>query len=209
MKLTYFNGRGLAETTRCMLKLADVLFEDDRVEVLFETPGDFSTMTRPDFEERKQQFEFEISMNKLPLLTTDDAQFGQSKAIERYVARKLGYMGNTEIESAQIDALCEHVRDFKDSYKQAKREKLLENWWPAFVQQTELLDKIIPTFLEQYTTPTLVHITLYNFYHNFFDDTQMVQKALQNCAKLQSMCNMIKYNPRMVSWEKERPKTAF
>ena len=209
MRLTYFNGRGLAETTRCMFKLADASFVDDRIEIDFKTPGDFSTMTRPDFDARKHQCEFECSMNRLPLLADGGALIAQSKAIERYVARKLGYMGDTEAESAQIDAICEHIRDFKDAYKQAKREGALDAWRPSFTQQTELLNKIVPAFLEKCTTPTLAHVALYNFYHGFFDDDEMARQALENCPKLRSMCNMIKYNPRMVIWEQERPKTAF
>ena len=34
---------------------------------------------------------------------------GQSKTIERFVARRHGFMGDTELEAARIDMICEHV----------------------------------------------------------------------------------------------------
>lgn len=43
-------------------------------------------------------------------------QFGQSHAINRYVAKKHGWMGKNDEEAAVIDALYEHVRDIKDAF---------------------------------------------------------------------------------------------
>ena len=42
------------------------------------------------------------------------AEIGQSKAIERYIARRYGLLGANEIEAAQIDAITEHIRDAKE-----------------------------------------------------------------------------------------------
>lgn len=209
MKITYFDSRGLADVTRCMFKMADVPFEDDRLASFFTRPGDFTTITCPEFDRRKQNCEFETSMNKLPLfVTSDGTQFGQSKAIERYVARTLGYMGTTEVECAQIDAICEHIRDLKDSYTKAKLQESLKAWCAGFIKDTILLNDIIPIFLKQSSTPTLAHIALYNFYYDIID-TEMCRKALETCTTLRSMCNMIKYNPRIVDWEKHRPNAVF
>ena len=40
--------------------------------------------------------------------------FGQSKSIERYLARRVGLYGANELEAAQIDSFGEHLRDLKD-----------------------------------------------------------------------------------------------
>ena len=37
-------------------------------------------------------------------------EIGQSKSIERYLAKKLGLLGRSDVEAAQIDAFTEHVR---------------------------------------------------------------------------------------------------
>ena len=55
------------------------------------------------------------NMNRVPVLEVRDAEgtlqatVGQSKAIERFVARQLHFMGRNEIEAAQIDMICEHM----------------------------------------------------------------------------------------------------
>jgi prostaglandin-H2 D-isomerase / glutathione transferase len=209
MKLTYFNARGLSETIRYMFAVADEAYEDFRIPFTLETPGDFSTISRPVFDEMKAEGSFRASMDKLPLLTVDGTHLAQSKAIERFVARRLGFMGYTDLEAAQIDAICEHVRDLKDSYKKAKAEGELEIWWPKFLSLSDALNAAIPEFLLATTRPTLAHITLYNFYNCFFDDVANAQKSVQHCPTIASMCLLVKNDPRVVAWEKNRPSTPF
>ena len=45
--------------------------------------------------------------------------FGQSKSIERYLARRVGLYGANELEAAQIDSFGEHLRDLKDLHGKA------------------------------------------------------------------------------------------
>ena len=93
--------------------------------------------------------------------------------------------------------------------KKAKNEKDLLNWWPKFSSLSESLNAAIPEFLLATTKPTLAHITLYNFYHCFFDDIENAQKAVGNCGKIVSMCLLVKHNPQVIEWEKTRPETPF
>ena len=53
----------------------------------------------------------------------DGVKVGQSKAIERYLARELGLMGSNALEAAQVDQLGETVRDIKDAYQKARNIK--------------------------------------------------------------------------------------
>lgn len=53
------------------------------------------------------------NLNRAPILYYKGQPISQSKTIERFVARKLGFMGADEIEEAQIDAITEHIRDVK------------------------------------------------------------------------------------------------
>jgi hypothetical protein len=41
---------------------------------------------------------------------------GQSKTIERFVARQHGFLGSNELEAAQVDMICEHMRDIKQMF---------------------------------------------------------------------------------------------
>ena len=72
----------------------------------------------------------EKSMGKVPFLVVKDeggneVTICQSKAIERYLAHRYGFMGSSELEAAQIDSLCECVRDFKDLYQPVSKLNML------------------------------------------------------------------------------------
>ena len=57
----------------------------------------------------------------MPLLYIDGkAAIGQSKAIERYLAKAFGFMGANPIEEAQVDMWIEHLRDIQDAFGKAK-----------------------------------------------------------------------------------------
>ena len=51
-----------------------------------------------------------------PVLHVGDKQIGQSKAIERYIAKLTNMMGTNDIEAAQIDCVTEHIRDIKGTW---------------------------------------------------------------------------------------------
>ena len=60
-------------------------------------------------------------MGRLPILTVDGKyQIGQSKAIERYLAKKFGFFGSTLEEEARIDSIGEHIRDLVQQFSTAK-----------------------------------------------------------------------------------------
>ena len=116
MKLSYFDARGVAETTRYMLAVTKTPYEDFRYGFTFGTPGDFSTVQRPEFDAAKAAGKLDANLGRLPLLEIDGQVFGQSKTIERFVAKRVGMMGANAVEEAQIDCVCEHLRDCKDKY---------------------------------------------------------------------------------------------
>ena len=93
-----------------MLALGEVDYDDNRFEM---TPG---SMESPSFQKAKISGELALNLNRAPVLITPEGHvIGQSKAIERYLARKHGLMGSSDVEAAQIDCVCEHIRDLKDA----------------------------------------------------------------------------------------------
>eukprot|EP00913_Durusdinium_trenchii_P015142 g14203.t1 len=78
-KLTYFDIRGLAENSR--------------------------TIKRPEFDAMKAAGQLDSSLGKVPLLEVDGAKIGQSKAIERFLAKELGMMGSNSVEVPHIDSI--------------------------------------------------------------------------------------------------------
>ena len=113
MKLTYFNGKGNAEVSRMILHLAQVDFEDVRAGKHFE------------WQTAKEAGLYGANLNRLPVLTWDGIEIGQTKAIERFLAKRYGMLGTHDVETAQIEAVVEHVTDVRMALRdiKARREK--------------------------------------------------------------------------------------
>ncbi|PAV65608.1 hypothetical protein WR25_12301 [Diploscapter pachys] len=94
-KLYYFEGRGLGEASRQLFALADVPFEDVR-------------LTKETFVELKSKFPY----GQVPVLEIDGVQVPQSVAIARFLAKKFGFSGKTEVEQALVDGICDQWKDF-------------------------------------------------------------------------------------------------
>lgn len=128
-KLIYFNFRGMAEITRMMFKLSNVPFEDFRYHVCTQT------MDRKEFENDKSKYPFLA----LPVLELEDGlMIPQSKAIERYVAKQLGYWGTNDVEAALIDSYCEFIIDIKQKFNAVKSAYGIKNvthWVPITEQE--------------------------------------------------------------------------
>ena len=117
MKLSYFDARGVAETTRYMLAVTKARARTSAT-VYLRTPGDFSTVQRPEFDAAKAAGKLDANLGRLPLLEDDG-----DRPVENhrgFVAKRVGMMGANAVEEAQIDCVCEHLRDCKDKYMKAK-----------------------------------------------------------------------------------------
>ena len=146
MKLVYFNGRGLAETSRLVLALNKVDYEDFRYPLKIIDWASYN-MERVEFNNDKESGKLVNSLNKLPFLEVDGQIVAQSKSIERFLARKYNMMGDNELEAARIDSICECVRDFKDAYQKVRKlsdeekENGMKEWFSEIlVEKMTLLD---------------------------------------------------------------------
>ena len=107
--LTYFDGRGLAEVSR----------------TLFATSGRFPwnggyedvRLSRESFAKSRGSGDLARNLGRVPVLNHDGFVLGQSAAIARYVARHVNMYGRNITESAEIDAMTEHVADIKTAYR--------------------------------------------------------------------------------------------
>mmetsp|Transcript_78146 Transcript_78146/g.171327 ORF Transcript_78146/g.171327 Transcript_78146/m.171327 type:complete len:229 (-) Transcript_78146:206-892(-) len=222
-KLTYFDLRGLGETARWLFKIAKVDFEDNRLSMKFGTPGDFSTLIAPEFTAMKEAGELDASMNKVPMLEVDGKKIGQSKAIERFLAREFGFMGADSVEAAQIDQLCETVIDFKNAYQKVKgiqdateKEAAMKKWFeedlPANVA---LAEKSVPPgpgpFLVG-SKVSLADLVWYSFLAApkgyFYDDNAEGAKAsMDKCPRIKASTEAVAQIPELQEWLKTRPDT--
>jgi glutathione S-transferase len=95
-KLIYFDGRGLAETARMLFRAAGQKFEDSRYPIAMKD-GQYS---RPEWDADKSKYMYE----KIPVLEVDGGKhvIAQSKAIERFLARRFNLLGESDIDAAVI-----------------------------------------------------------------------------------------------------------
>ena len=214
LELVYFNGRGLAETSRILLALANQPYTDKRypLKVIDWKSHKFE---RKEFAEDKASGKLIKSLGKVPYLKTQDTVICQSKSIERYLSRKFGFMGINEEESAQIDAFCEHIRDIKASYQIPRK-------LAAGVEKTEVLEEFfkitLPTKLKDIENSleisdyvvgdkiSLADVTLFGLVE-FFDNKEGILSALPD--RLNVIYEKIAKNPIVKNWVENRPETPF
>ena len=77
---------------------------------------DFATWARPEFDAKQKAGDFTVNMDSCPVLSVNGVVVGQSKAIARLVAKKLGFFGASDVEAAQIDFIADHGYEMNDAF---------------------------------------------------------------------------------------------
>lgn len=217
MKLNYFDIRGLAEVSRLLFAGSKVDYEDFRYPLTFGTPGDFSTIQRAEFEAAKEKGEFDSALGKVPVLEYQGVKVGQSKAIERFIARKVGMMGSSEIEEFQIDSLACHVIDIKDAYKAAKeagkddKEAAMTKWFgETLPEKLALVEKSLPDAPGPWLVGNKMSYADVTYYYflldpkGFFDDIDGAAKALATAPRLNAACQAVLKDEGIAAWVNEK-----
>ncbi len=222
IELKYFDARGAAETARIILTFAGQEFKDSRYEI---TPG---TMSAPAFIEAKESGELDMNLGRAPLLVTEGGEvIGQSKAIERYLAKKFDLMGSSDVETAQIDCIAEHCRDVKDAavrkgfsfFSQKSDEE-------KAIARKEWFETDLPTLLEKIeksvgltskesgyavgNKSSYADITIFSLLKDCaVADQEDTLKAAEKCSALLKIADKIASDDKVAKWVENRPKTNF
>jgi len=207
-KLTYFNGRGLAEIIRLVLTAADVPFEDHRIEV-------------DDFPKVKQTLS--LPFHQVPIFEIDGKVIlCQSLAIARYLARKYNLAGKTDLEQAQADMIVDCFEDAykpvpkftryeQDPVKKAGLKKMyMEEQLPVFLSK---LEKLLVAnkggdgyFVGDGLTWADLH--LLNF-QGGFELRLGLPDVLEKCPKLNALFKKVSKLPKIAEYIAKRPVTGF
>ncbi|XP_072164680.1 S-crystallin SL11-like [Diadema setosum] len=204
-KLLYFNARGRAENARMMFTLAGVEFEDYRFK-----EGEWPTI-------KADTARFPLGQS--PSLIVDGKPIIQSRAINRFVARELGFYGANNQEATKIDMVCETLDDIsnkmipihyeKDEEKKAKdKENLRDN---VLKQMLAFLNKIIKNSGGSFfvgSKTSLADISLYNsmeYVKDMFPDMPLADVCPDIAYFLTSFENI----PAVAQYLKSRPQTPF
>lgn len=225
MQLKYFSARGAAETIRIILAVGGEDYDDIRYEI---TPG---TMDAPAFKEAKNNGDLVMNLDRAPILVTGPEPsdiIGQSKAIERFLARRYNLMGSSEVQAAQIDCVAEHCRDVKDAMmrkrfsafvrdrtdeqKAADQKQWFEEEMPAMLAKMEraiaLTSKAKGCAVGD--SLSLADLAIFSLlYDGFPIYKEPTLKAAERCSMLLEIVDSVKANPKVAEWLETRPESSF
>uniref|UniRef100_A0A914XF13 Glutathione S-transferase n=1 Tax=Plectus sambesii TaxID=2011161 RepID=A0A914XF13_9BILA len=204
-KLTYFDIMGLAEPIRLMFAQAGVEYEN----VMIPDEDD-----DPTWEKLKPT----TPHCQLPILEVDGKVLAQSVAISNYLAKKLGFDGQNEWESAKAQELVQAINDVRqqvrawrkeeDEKKKAEILKKLEHdvVTPYFDRHEKFLAKNgSGYFVGSHVTQADLHIfnTL-----QWWQNNHLFTEAFKNHPKIGEFVEKIANLPNIKKWIEKRPKTA-
>ena len=215
IKLNYFNGRGLAETSRLILAVSQQEYTDFRypLEILCWKNYNF---VKEEFEQDKKEGKLTKSLDKVPFLTVDNEVICQSKTIERYLARRYNLFGDNNIQAAQIDSICEWIRDYKQDYQKVRqlpdeeKEAGMTTWFTETLPAN--LGKLEAIVGETYAIGqrlSLADITIYSFITQFFDNHDAAYQATAETSHIRSVVDHVGNLNTIKDWLKKRPDTPF
>jgi len=206
--LKYFNVRVLGETSRLLFKLANVDFVDERYpRIPYEK--------EPSWELVKDSGQFPF--NKLPILIVDGKHtIGQSAAIERYIAKQLGFFGKDDLEAARIDSVLEQLGDIQSAfnvYRIASGEEKTQLKTKFYAEQLPEFARLYERWLKAEGTGHFVghsfsvaDVKVY-FRFSSYDDQDAVSAALKSAPLLHALIQKVANHPHIAKWVKERPVT--
>eukprot|EP00457_Paulinella_chromatophora_P007178 gb/GEZN01007199.1/.p1 GENE.gb/GEZN01007199.1/~~gb/GEZN01007199.1/.p1 ORF type:complete len:445 (+),score=92.21 gb/GEZN01007199.1/:29-1363(+) len=218
-QLKYFDAKGAAEVIRTLFAAAGVKYEDKRYTFGFK---DGMPKVEEQHEIDKLGGLFDENLQRLPVLTlADGTTIGQSRAIERFVARDLGMVGRTELEAAAVDCYCEHVRDIRDAWGKVRGSPFAPPNEETIAKKNKFYLEDLPTWMKKLETVTdgegftvgdtltLSDVVLYVTLTQFFDDAEKVIAAYADCPNIRAVVDKVGKNKGIKSWLANRPESMM
>ena len=94
VKLVYFDAEARGEVARILLAAGNIDYEDSRISFA-EWP----------------KYKASTPFGQIPVLHWDGEELGQSWAINKFIAIKVGWAGETDLEFVQADMVACHTED--------------------------------------------------------------------------------------------------
>ena len=209
VKLVYFDVQGRGEIHRLLLAAGNIDYEDFR----------FSFADWP-------KHKAATPMGQVPVLYWDGEELAQSAAITRFLARKVGWAGKSDLEFAQADMVACHCVDvwgkipgLRFSKTQADRETnataFLREFLPKWLEPLETLLKKRGGAWYAGSGPTFADLTIMVLMDFIHEPEDMSFKDMNNVDERRQIINafpLVKANyqrtsalPVVVEWKRKRP----
>ena len=206
-RLTYFHSQGRGEVIRLLFALAHEAFVDERL------TESSSASSRPVFDALKGSLPF----GQLPVLRIDGEGgpvLAQSHAIERFLARRFGLMGGSEVEEQVVDSVTEAVRDLTQAYAgsradAAAQQRFLAHTLPAFLEQLHRLAQRSNRGSAHNTlvggTLTLADVVVYHIFSVPTPDQPAMQRLIDGYPLIKAAIAHVAERPEIREWIATRP----
>merc|ERR1712123_94955 len=205
IKLTYFNLKGRAEFARLVLVQAGEVWEDVRVD-----------------QAGWAQLKPTLPLSQIPCIEVDGVTICQSMTIARYLARRCGLAGSTDLEAAQADEAVDTVSDWIQQQKEAIKPPLPGQ---KPVMQREFVDVQLQAWLgkmERLLTSrggkhfsgaglTWADLAVFHVLDSMEDrlNEQEEHLNMDSFPRMKELEVMVRGLPNIKKWLATRPKTPF
>eukprot|EP01126_Amoeba_proteus_P023839 TRINITY_DN2396_c0_g1_i1.p1 TRINITY_DN2396_c0_g1~~TRINITY_DN2396_c0_g1_i1.p1 ORF type:complete len:211 (+),score=33.38 TRINITY_DN2396_c0_g1_i1:61-693(+) len=204
-RLTYFDGKGLAETSRYLLSIGGVKWEDVRLSYQFGPP-----VLRPEFDALKASGI--LPYGQVPILEVEGKVLAQSRAIERFLGRRFNLYGSTDLEAALIDRFSEGLNDLAIEMRKA-------TYWAKPEDKDALLDQFIKTTLPKHLgllnnntvegTLTVADVQFAALYEALLQSNHVTNDTLDSYPHLKSRYDLFHSNEAIIKYLANRKPTPF
>ena len=206
-RLMYFDTQGRGEVIRYLFAMAHEPFVDDRV------PKTADGTSRPTFTSLQAGLPFGL----LPVLQVDGEAgtlLAESRAIERFLARRFGLMGGSDVQQQQVDSVTEAVRDLTQAYSRCRGDAatmadFLSTTLTTFLQQLEALAKRCSTSAGHNTlvgdSVTLADLVVYQIFTTPTPDQPAVSKVVDGFPLIGAVIAHVADQPEIRQWIAARP----
>lgn len=227
-RLLYADGRGAAEVVRMAFALAgkSADLEDVRYPIdISKYPTGGLDAACPTFVEERAKGKHVANLNRLQILEVIEGgvttSIGETPAIERFVGKRMGLMGSNDIEYALIDAICEHLRDIRQEYMNAKKEdkfKPVESGPTAvdtfFSEKLKVwMGKLENCFgnggFAVGSSVSIADLRMHHFVKEFFDNKEAVAAAITSSPKITASVAAVEADANIAKYIAERKPTPF
>ena len=210
VKLSYFDLEGRGELIRLLLHAGNIDFEDFRFGFA-------------DWPKKKPTTPF----GSVPLLFWDGEEMAQTMAIVRFVARKVGMAGKTDMEFFKADMVACHFEDIFSPLTEMRFAKTQED---RVTKAKAFMEEFLPKWLAPLETllkkrggewysgsgPTYADLAMMVALDFLHAPEEMSFKDIDNLAERKKILEsfpLVKANyqrtsalPCVVSWKKKKPK---
>jgi glutathione S-transferase len=154
------------------------------------------------------------------LYIVDKIKIGQSPAIERYLSRKYGLMGNSLEESAVIECVADNINDIKTNFRKVRdmpageaKDKAMKEWYSVQLPSwAEKLEKSLPSNaghdFSVGTKLSYADISIWFLFNEFFKAAD-VEDILKHRSKLFAVVSNVASNTQLQKHLASRPVTMF